>query len=651
MQPPDPTAEAPPVQGIRGAPTTAVDADAVADALAETFDGVFDHTATGSNGWAIGADQVEGADGSLLLANPHFPWEGALRFSEVHLTVPGEADVYGAQLLGVPGIGIGFTDGVAWTHTVSAGTRFTVYSLTLDPTSPTRYLVDGEPQQMESESVTIDILRADGTVDTETRRLWRSEYGPILDFPGVGWTTTTAFTFRDANIDNDESIEQFLRMPEVGDIDDIIEINRELQGMPLFNTVAADSTGRVWYADTSATPNLSADAEATFVERIFTDPLVGGAWNQGIVLLDGSDSRFRWQTTPGARDPGLVPFDEMPQVERTDHVFNANDSYWVPNATTTIDGDVSILFGGRSALSMRSRQNATVLDPANRTGLAGADGRFSAEEVRTAAFDNRSRSARLLLDAVVAACAAQPVIELPPELGTFGEEVLPAEAVDLRPACRTLGAWDEVFDLDRAGPILWREFSSRFDDADFEGVGPLFADTFDPADPVGTPSVPNPNTTAMLVELARAVQTVRAAGFEVDATLGAAQFSERSEARIPIHGGTGRDGVTNVVAWRDDGTTTEPLPERGEEIVPDSAIRSAGYQINTGTSFVMTVDLTGDEVAAWALLVYGQTDDRGSADFDAQMEAFSDKRWREVAFTDEQIEADPALVTSTVVGR
>ena len=62
---------------------------------------------------------------ALLLANPHFPWEGELRFAEVQLTVPGQFDVYGANLLGLPGIGIGFTDGVAWTHTVSAGKRMT----------------------------------------------------------------------------------------------------------------------------------------------------------------------------------------------------------------------------------------------------------------------------------------------------------------------------------------------------------------------------------------------------------------------------------------------------------------------------------------------------------------------------------------------
>ena len=52
---------------------------------------------TGSNAWAVGADLVTGGEGGLLVGNPHFPWEGELRFWEVHLTVPGELDIYGAQ--------------------------------------------------------------------------------------------------------------------------------------------------------------------------------------------------------------------------------------------------------------------------------------------------------------------------------------------------------------------------------------------------------------------------------------------------------------------------------------------------------------------------------------------------------------------------
>jgi acyl-homoserine-lactone acylase len=62
----------------------------------------------------------------------------------------------------------------------------------------------------------------------------------------------------------------------------------------------------------------------------------------------------------------------------------------------------------------------------------------------------------------------------------------------------------------------------------------------------------------------------------------------------------------------------------------------------------MTVDYTGAQVEAWALLVYGQTGDRTSPLFDSQTVSFSEKQWRQVAFTDAQIDADPALVSSVV---
>ena len=140
-----------------------------------------------SNGWAIGADRS--ADGGgLLLANPHFPWEGERRFWEAHLTVPGELDIYGAQLSGLPGIGIGFTEEFGWTHTVSAGNRFTAYRLRLVPGSPTTYMYGDEQRPMTATDVTVDVLQPDGTVAPVTRTMYSSHYGPMLDFPGVGWT-------------------------------------------------------------------------------------------------------------------------------------------------------------------------------------------------------------------------------------------------------------------------------------------------------------------------------------------------------------------------------------------------------------------------------------------------------------------------------
>ena len=605
----------------------------------------------GSNAWAVGRERTEGGRGGLLVANPHFPWEGELRFAEVHLTVPGEVDVYGAQLLGVPGVGIGFTENVAWGHTVSAGKRMTAYSLTLDPASSTSYLVDGESRPMTSTDFAVEILRPDGTVDTEERTLWRSEYGPIIDFPGVGWTATTALTYRDANIDNNEFIEQFSALTEVDSLVDLIQLNEQYQGMPLYNTVATGDDGAVWYADTSATPNLSDEAEQAFLAQLFLDPTTRAAWDGGIALLDGSNSLFAWQEVEGARDPGLVPYESTPRVVRADYVFNANDSFWVPSGEFTLDGDYSILQGQQGTpLTMRTRQNVAVLDAANTMGLSGDDALFSGEELRDAVFDNSSQNALLLRRSVVDACTLTPVVQVPDLFDDDGEIVLPAEAVDLTEACQALAGWDDRFDLDRSGAVLWRETISRFSDHDQKAMGALFGDPFDPIRPTETPSVLNPDHGPVLAALARAVQTLAHAGFGIDTTLGAAQFTDRGQSRIPLHGGLNSDGVTNIVSWSTNSSSTEPVPSRSAPDVPDSALRGEGYPVNSGTSFVMTVDLSGDEVRAWALLTYGQTGDRESPDFDVQTVRFSDKAWRTVAFTDEQIVTDPELTEQHVSG-
>ena len=178
---------------------------------------------------------------------------------------------------------------------------------------------------MTSTFIDVEVLQPDGSTAIVQREMWRSEYGPIIDFPGVGWTASTVLTYRDANIDNDEFIQQYAAMDLAGSLDEFIDAHRTFQGVPLFNTIAVGADGRAWYADTSATPNLSDAAEAAYLESVDAGGLASIAAQSRVVLLDGSNSLFQWQDDPGARDPGLVPFDEMPMTERTDYVFNAKD--------------------------------------------------------------------------------------------------------------------------------------------------------------------------------------------------------------------------------------------------------------------------------------------------------------------------------------
>ncbi len=565
--------------------------------------------------------------------------------------MPGEIDVYGAQLAGVPGVGIGFTDDVAWSQTGSAGHRFTAYTLDLDPASPTTYLVDGAPVPMTSDDYTVEILRPDGTIDSETRTLYRSEYGPIIDIPGIGWTDTTVLSYRDANIDNDELIEYYADVLDVESLADFKATQARHQGIPWFNTVAVGAGGNVWYADTSATPNLSAEAELLFQAALLDgEGPAALAFDQGVVLLDGSDSRFRWEEVPGARDPGLVPFEEQPAVSRRDYVFNANDSFWVPSNEFTLDGDYSVLHGEQNVpLSMRTRQNALVLADGNPLGLAGDDGNFSADELRTATFDNTAQTAVLLREAVVAACRANPLVDVPQVLFDDGTEALPAEAIDLGAACDVLDAWDGRFDLDSAGAVLWRETMTRFPAQAFEEAGPLFSEPFDPARPTVTPAGFSDNAALVTQAIGRAVQTIGKAGFAIDATMGAAQFTERSGERIPLHGGTDADGVTNVVTWSDRSTSKEEAPVRGDLITPNGDLRGDGYPVNFGTSFVMVVDYSSGAPEASAILTYGNTEGRDAEIFASQTIRFSEKDWRTVAFSDEQIAADPDLTEVVIV--
>src|SRR3546814_17165532 len=86
----------------------------------------------GSNAVVLGKDATTDGRG-LLLGNPHYPWQGILRFYQFHLTIPGKLDVMGAALPGLPVVNIGFTRDLAWSHTVNTSAPFTLYALTLDP--------------------------------------------------------------------------------------------------------------------------------------------------------------------------------------------------------------------------------------------------------------------------------------------------------------------------------------------------------------------------------------------------------------------------------------------------------------------------------------------------------------------------------------
>ena len=134
------------------------------------------------------------------------------------------------------------------------------------------------------------------------------------------------------------------------------------------------------------------------------------------------------------------------------------------------------------------------------------------------------------------------------------------------------------------------------------------------------------------------------AGLAVDVALGEVQYSNTNDGRIPIHGGQGGfEGIENVVGYGRNRTTLEPAPGIGEEIEGSRYLRSEGYPVNRGTSFLMALEYTDDGPRAQAFLTYSQSGDPESPLFDDQTKLFSEKAWRPILFTDEDIAADPEL--------
>lgn len=603
----------------------------------------FNNMALGSNGWGIGRAMSSTGRG-MLLANPHFPYRGELTWYESQMTVPGELNVYGASLMGVAAVNIGFNEDVAWTHTVSAAPRFTMYRLRINPDNPTQYEYDGQWVDMTPTVFSIQVLGDGGSLETVERTYWSTQYGPMLNAPVFGWSRTLGFAMADANANNNALLPQWWAMNRADGLESFRSAHAEIRGIPWVNTMYADAEGNAWYTDSSAVPNLTAEAEAAYLASLETDQIALTFYNFGIYLLDGRDPLFGWEQQEGARTPGLVPFAEAPQLLREDYVSNANDSHWLTNAQEPLEG-FSFLYGGeRTARSLRTRMNLRMLEERGEGSMVGADGVFTLEELQATALSNRSMAAELIVDGVVSLCAAGPETVSVPEEGD-----LPAAEVSIVEACAVMAAWNGRYDLDQAGPPLLREMLTGYDAASVSAAGDLFAVDFDADDAVNTPrelvAAAEGSVHPLLVALGGAVRRLESIGFGASTTLGEIQFTVKGDQRIAWHGGSERDGTISVSTWDSPNRTLLPPIERGTVVNATTDLTEDGYVVNYGNSFVMAMEFTDNGPRGRAFITYSASSDPESPHFADQTEAYSAKAWRDIRFSEAEIASDPELVT------
>ena len=604
----------------------------------------------GSNGWALGADRSSNAN-SLLLGNPHFPWDGELRFFEQHLQIPGKLNVTGATMMGFPAILIGFNEQLGWTHTVSQSKRFTLYQLTLDPANPLRYRYGDQWREMSQKEITVQVRQADGSLQPHVQTLYASHFGPMVNLaslsPSLGWTSSSAVSLRDANAGNYKMLEQWLAMARAQSTPAFFEALAEHQGVPWVNTLLIDKTGQASYVDATQVPRLGAKAEAWWRAASQT-PQLAPIWldGEGSVLLPGNDPDFEWIDSGQTRAPGLVPLSQAPRQTRSDYVYNANSSHWLTNLAAPLEG-YSILYGPEQTVrSPRTRYNAQLISTPDTMGLTGSDRRFTLQSLQRVLTHNGSLFARELRDPLLARCQAHPLIQL-----TSGP-------LDLTPSCNALANWDGEYQLESRGAHLMREWLTAFRTSGHRDIkDALFAIPFDPAHGATTPRglAPwsgAPDEDPALLALAQAQQRLQAAGIAPDAELGALQFVQKAAGLTPIAlpGGNSFEGMFNMVQTN--------LPSRSSsdlanivtgKAVAGTTLRSLDddgdgqpelrYRANYGSSFVLALQFDAAGPKAERFLSYGQSHDPESPHFTDQTEQFARQQWQPMRFTEQEIAA------------
>jgi len=541
----------------------------------------------GSNAVALGSERSRTGHG-MLLANPHFPWNGGMRFYQMHLTIPGQLDVMGAALPGLPLVNIGFNRHIAWTHTVDASRHFTLHRLQLDPSDPTRYLFDGRSLPMDRQTLKVTVKGEDGQLREISRELFSTRFGPVVQWPGrLDWTSGVAFSVQDANLGNTRVLQQWHALNQADSLAALQASVQRLQGIPWVNTLATDAGGRTLYLNQSVVPYVDAE----LLGRC-SDPKAGAE----MIVLDGSRSACDWKVDARAVQPGIFPAQMQPQLSRGDFVQHANDSAWLVNPAQPLTGFSPLVSRDGIPLGPRARFALSRLQQ---------PGKLGAEDLKQMVMGDQVYLAEMLLPDLLKWCS--------------GAEDDP----NLRSVCASLARWDGRAGLDSGLGLVHFQIIMQA----LQEKGGFWRVAFSPADPMHTPrglAWERAAVAKMLREAALA-SAARVAGADEATRWG--QIQQAADG-TPIHGGPANLGVYNAIQ------SVDGAPGK--------------RRVVSGTSYLQLVTFDDKGPQAEGLLVFSQSSEAASPHASDQTRAFSAGQWHATPFTEAQIKADPQYRTQSI---
>lgn len=434
----------------------------------------------GSNTYAIGPKRSASGN-AMLVQNPHLPWWREFTWMEYQFNV-NDNKIYGAMLVGFPGVGIAFNEHLGWSHTDNTIDNADTYELTL---ADGGYLLDGERKEFEQSSVTLKIKQEDGSMAEQALPIVRSEHGPVvkmgekkaLALRMVGENSANAALqwWKMANSKNFEEFESALKMAQI----------------PFWNVMYADKDGEIFYVFNGLVPKRS-EGDWNF-------------WNNN--LVPGDKSALIWNETH--------PYADLPKVKNPANAWlqNANDPPWTSTIPPSLDPEDFPPYMAPNYMSFRPQRSARMMIE---------DESITFDELVDCKLSTRLEFADRILDDLFEAIDASD-----------SEAAKEAKVV--------LENWDRSTDVDSKGAVLFFSWANKFGpwrNANFE-------EKWSWEKPESTPDgLADPKRAVELLEAA--VEEVKTGFGSLDVPWGDFYKIEHNGKVLPANGIDGSLGVFRV---------------------------------------------------------------------------------------------------------
>ncbi len=359
----------------------------------------------GSNGWALaGSKTISGKP--MLLANPHLLWGGAHTWFEAHFQSP-DYDIYGATLVGLPVMRIGFNQRLGWVHTVNAQDGCDLYELKVDKD---RYFYDGSWRNFDTQNVSIKVKQANGASTVQSLAARQSVHGAVFEKDGKHYALRIVGV---AQLSTPGVLEQWWDMAQARDFSDFKSVVGRMQN-PYHNIIYADAQDNIWSVYGGLTPKRST-GDANF-------------WAQA---LDGSRADLVWDSA--------LSLAELPQVQNpaVGWVQNSNSVPWFMSKPALAPTAYPSYLAPAVAPNLREQRGIELIE---------STPKFSLESLATVKHDTHA----LLADRV-----------LPDLIGIAQLSGLPNA---LR-AANVLSAWDKRTLADSKGAALFQAWAQAYQGA------------------------------------------------------------------------------------------------------------------------------------------------------------------------------------------